>query len=361
MAGKSKSGFLHDDSRLHKLCQDGNYRKVTEFVNAVPDAKALEDRLSNRKGVFGYTPLHEAVASGHHKVLDFLLQRAGDGHVNCRANSGYTPLHLAASSGHSECVRVLLRHSADISVTDEYGKTPKQTAELSSKSSIVRILRSAEIIKEVETNGDGLTELLRFNTDQLEPHCLNTALTAAVRNDNHYNVGKLIVKGADEIKKALRQSVEEKKPNARAMLLLVHAAMEGNRNLVLRLFGEPTFGADNSRDYIDDTFPDVQKAVLDGKVSTVVPIEIARRYGHAAVREELLLKTDVNEQEKSVHWHGLRLLVLDINWLRKIHWVQKLRLARNGFKHLPNEMGTYLKQVSFECEAPLHCPLDSFC
>ena len=146
MAGKSntgKSGFLHDDSRLHKLCQDGNYRKVTEFVNAVPDAKALEDRLSNRKGVFGYTPLHEAVASGHHKVLDFLLQRAGDGHVNCRANSGYTPLHLAASSGHSECVRVLLRHSADISVTDEYGKTPKQTAELSSKSSIVRILRSA--------------------------------------------------------------------------------------------------------------------------------------------------------------------------------------------------------------------------
>ena len=146
MAGKSntvKSGFLHDDSKLHKLCQDGNYRKVSEFVNSVPDPKALEDRLSNRKGVFGYTPLHEAVASGHHRVLDFLLQRAGVGHVNCRANSGYTPLHLAASSGHNECVRVLLRHNADISVTDEYGKTPKQTAELSSKTSIVRILRSA--------------------------------------------------------------------------------------------------------------------------------------------------------------------------------------------------------------------------
>ena len=162
------------------------------------------------------------------------------------------------------------------------------------------------------------------------------------------------MKGADEIKKALKQSVESKKPHARAMLLLVHAAMEGNRNLVLRLFGEPTSGADNCRDYIDDTFPDVQKAVLNGKVSTVVPIEIARRYGHAAVREELLLKTDVNEQEKSVHWHGLRLLVLDINWLRKIHWVQKLRLARNGFKSLPNEMGTYLKQVGSECEALLH-------
>ena len=139
----AKSGFLHDDSKLHKLCQDGNYKRVVEFVNSISDVKQLEDRLANRKGVFGYTPLHEAVASGHHKVLQFLLVKAGDGHVNCRANSGYTPLHLAASSGHAECVRVLLGHNADISVTDEYGKSPKQTAELSSKSSIVRILRSA--------------------------------------------------------------------------------------------------------------------------------------------------------------------------------------------------------------------------
>ena len=202
----------------------------------------------------------------------------------------------------------------------------------------------AEIIKEVRTNGDGLTELLRFNADQLEPDCLNAALTAAVGNDNHYNVGKLIVKGA-EINEALQQSADEKKPHARAMLLLVHAAMNGNRNLVLCMFGEPTSRPDTCREFLDDTFPDVQKAVLSGKVSTVVPIEIARRFGHAPVREELLLNTDVNEQEKSVDWHGLRLLVLDINWLRKIHWVQKLRLARNGFKNLPNEMGTYLKQV----------------
>ena len=187
---------------------------------------------------------------------------------------------------------------------------------------------------------------MRFNVDQLEPNCLNQALVAAIANDNHYNVGKLIVKGADRVAEALKQSVDQKKPHARAMLLLVHAAMEGNRNLVLRLFGEPTSGNDNCAQYIDDTFPDAQKAVLSGKVSTVVPIEIARRHSHAAVREELLLKTDVNEQDKSVHWHGLRLLNLDINWLRKIHWVQRLRLARNGFKHLSNEMGTYLRQVS---------------
>ena len=75
-------------------------------------------------------------------------------------------------------------------------------------------------------NGDNLSELLRIHSDQLEPNCLIQALTAAVSNDNHYNVGKLIMKGADKVKEALKQSVDEKKPHAKAMLLLVVAAME---------------------------------------------------------------------------------------------------------------------------------------
>lgn len=136
-----RTGFLQDDSKLHKLCHDGNLRKIREFVEKLDD-KALAEKLANRKGVFGYTPLHEAVASGKADVLDYLLEKTNNAHVNCRANSGYTPLHLAASSGHWACVEKLLEHSADISITDEYGKTPKQTAELSSKQSIVKLLRS---------------------------------------------------------------------------------------------------------------------------------------------------------------------------------------------------------------------------
>jgi len=135
------ASFLQDDARLHKLCQDGNVKRVKEFVEQL-DEDTLTEKLANRKGVFGYTPLHEAVASGHQKVLDFLLERTSNAHVNCRANSGYTPLHLAASSGHGECVRVLLGHGADIGITDEYGKAPRQTAGLSYKRSIVRLLRS---------------------------------------------------------------------------------------------------------------------------------------------------------------------------------------------------------------------------
>ena len=55
---------------------------------------------------------------------------------------GRTPLHLAVSAGHFDCVKALLESKADISITDYNGKTPKQTAVLSSKSNIVRLLRS---------------------------------------------------------------------------------------------------------------------------------------------------------------------------------------------------------------------------
>jgi len=138
MSGRSK--FLHEDAKLHKLCEKGDLEKVKDYVKKLSDIEALKDKLANKKGVFGYTPLHEAVANGKFYVLDYLLTLTGNGSVNCQANSGYTPLHLAASSGHWECVKILLSHDADISIQDEYDKTPKETAELSSKSSIVRLL-----------------------------------------------------------------------------------------------------------------------------------------------------------------------------------------------------------------------------
>lgn len=135
---RGAQGFINEDGRLHAWCKEGKFKKIEEFIRTCKD---LPLRLAYRRGVFGYTPLHEAVSNGHWKVLELLLKHDGD--VNCRANSGYTPLHLAASSGHVDCVRVLLANEADIANVDEYGKTPIQTAELSSKHGVVKVLRSA--------------------------------------------------------------------------------------------------------------------------------------------------------------------------------------------------------------------------
>ena len=197
-----------------------------------------------------------------------------------------------------------------------------------------------EIIKEVETNGENLNEYLWNTPTSLEPDCLNRALMAATRNDNNINIGKLVVKGADNLDECLAFAVKENKPHARAMLLLIMAASSGNSTMVQILFGDKPWK------FSDSGFHDVQKAVLSGEVSTAVPIDIARKHGHFQVREELLLRTDVNQEKGYVYWHGLNLLKLEISWLQRIQWVLRLKLTRNGLKTLPNDVGSYLMQVS---------------
>ena len=36
--------------------------------------------------------------------------------------------------------------------------------------------------------------------------------------------------------------------------------------------------------------------------------------------------TDMNEKEKSVYWHGLRLITLDIKWLCRIHFTSRHKI-----------------------------------
>lgn len=90
------------------------------------------------------------------------------------------------------------------------------------------------------TDGSNLTELLRLRVDELEPHCLERALMAAVHVGNHLNVGKLVIKGARNVQEALSDSKRLKKHEVRAMLLLIIAAQTNDMDLVLKLFGAPT-------------------------------------------------------------------------------------------------------------------------
>ena len=90
-----------------------------------------------------------------------------------------------------------------------------------------------------------MTELLRVRIEDLEPFCLEKALIAAVEAGNHLNVGKLVIKGASNIDDALKKSIELRKHDVRAMLLLVIAAKENDEDLVLKLFGAPTHRCQN--------------------------------------------------------------------------------------------------------------------
>ena len=75
-----------------------------------------------------------------------------------------------------------------------------------------------------------------MRVEDLEDQCLERALRAAVKNDNHFNVGELVVKGATNAKECLETAKEDKKHYTRAMLLLIKAARENDKDLILKLF-----------------------------------------------------------------------------------------------------------------------------
>ena len=137
-SGQPRRGRQGKDGHLNKLCREGKHNEIAEFIQTCSD---LPLRMTDRQGVFGYMPIHEAVSSGHSQVLRLLLEH--DGNPNCRTNGGNTPLHLAATNGHIDCARVLLAKNANITIKDEFGKTPIQIAKSNSKHGIVKLLRSA--------------------------------------------------------------------------------------------------------------------------------------------------------------------------------------------------------------------------
>ena len=181
----------------------------------------------------------------------------------------------------------------------------------------------------------------------MEKNCFDDALIAAVESGNHSNVGKLILRGASNINKALEESRKLKQYAVTATLLIVKAAIENDRILILKLYGEDVQKADTKIPLTEeDDIAELQHVVRSQTIKTVMPIEIARRHSASAAREELLLRTDADKETGAVLWFGLRLTHLEISWLQKIHWVKELKLARNEFTSLPSEIGSYLKRCT---------------
>ena len=131
--------FNNDPENLTSCSLLAKQYFLQEYFNSI-EATTLQGHLKSRRGVFGYTLLHDAVSGNKPRMIEFLKEKGAN--INAKDMSGYTPLHLAISAGFTECVKVMLRLGADISALDDYGKTPKQTAELGRNTRIMRLLRS---------------------------------------------------------------------------------------------------------------------------------------------------------------------------------------------------------------------------
>ena len=185
--------------------------------------------------------------------------------------------------------------------------------------------------------------------DLLEDECLNTALLATIESGNPSpsNAGRLILRGANNIDLVLTISRRLKQHAVTAALLIIKAAMVNDRILVLKLYGENVQGQETKIPFTEeDNIPELHAAVCGKSINTciVISIEISRRNNAPAVREELLLRTGVDKSSSEVLWFGLRLMQLEISWLKKIYWVKTLRLASNELSFLPLDMASFLKQ-----------------
>ena len=180
----------------------------------------------------------------------------------------------------------------------------------------------------------------------LEDDYLNSALLAAVESGSSSVTNKLIFHGATNVDEALAKSRKLKQHEVTAALLIIKAAMENDRILVMKLYGENVQGETKIPLTEEDNLAELQAAVASKNIKTVIPIEISQRNNALAVIEELLLQTDVDKDSGVVLWHSLCLTQLEISWLKKISWVKRFRLVRNKLKSLPPGMGNYLQQCT---------------
>ena len=67
-------------------------------------------------------------------MLELLFKHDGvSGLMNKQSQSGSTPIHCAISRGHLDAAKFLLDKGADLSLTDEDGKTPGALAKEAGK------------------------------------------------------------------------------------------------------------------------------------------------------------------------------------------------------------------------------------
>ena len=85
------------------------------------------------------TPIQSAVAAGHDRVAQMLLQLGAD--PNVREQGGYTPLHAAAQNGDEDMIRILLYGGADLTLKGKDGKTPLDLAMAAGDEKTIIILR----------------------------------------------------------------------------------------------------------------------------------------------------------------------------------------------------------------------------
>jgi ankyrin repeat protein len=108
--------------RLHLACETGNLPEATRCLTATLFSQPAN---INAPSSAGDSPLHIALAKGHHDLVRFLLSKGAN--PNIPAHDGNTPLHIAATHGYHDIVELLISRGAAVEQHDSHGVTPLGT------------------------------------------------------------------------------------------------------------------------------------------------------------------------------------------------------------------------------------------
>lgn len=108
-----------EDKTIFDIAEDGNLEKLK---------KILKKNEIDATDSSGRTLLHIVCDRGYYDIAKLLINDF-NADVNVKEMENHTPLHFAALCEEGEIIQLLLNSSADASIKNSDGETPKQLAE----------------------------------------------------------------------------------------------------------------------------------------------------------------------------------------------------------------------------------------
>ena len=131
----------------------------------------------NKKGSFGFTPLHDASLRGHDGVVRLLVGHK-DIDINLNDNGCSTAISIAAREGHVEVVKILLGCvGIDINKPNSAGCPPLMLAVMFGHFEVTEMLLESNLIADINVKDEALGRSVLLIAVQMErPKIVNILL-----------------------------------------------------------------------------------------------------------------------------------------------------------------------------------------